>query len=305
MKIGLPKALLYHRYGVLWETFFEKLDCETVLSHDTTFDMMNEGAGVSVDECCLPVKVYLGHVKSLEGRCDRVFVPRHERLSKNEEFCPRFWGLPDIVRSTFPEILLLTCDHHGQRKVGGGHASLLTLGQQLGKSPAQTLNALRTALKAQKYAEKYDVFLQEQNIISDGIKVLLAAQPYILRDSYMGGPLLRNLREQGALPVFPDCCDRAACVKRSGELTEDLYWVLNREVIGAIPLMRNQVDGVVLVTAFPCGTDSLVNELVQRRMTGIPVTHIVLDEQQGEAGLQTRVECFVDILKERRRQHVS
>jgi len=169
----------------------------------------------------------------------------------------------------------------------------------------QTLRALREALKAQEHAEKRDVFMQNRHMAGGGIKVLLAAQPYILRDRYMGGPVPRILREQGALPVYPDCCDRAACVKRSGELTQDLYWVLNREVVGAIPLLQKQVDGVILVTAFPCGTDSLVNELILRRVTGIPVTHIVLDEQQGEAGLQTRVECFVDILKQRRRKHVS
>ena len=66
MKIGLPRALLYHRYGVLWEVFFKKLGCETVVSPDTTFDTMSMGAGFSVDECCLPLKVFLGHVKSLD-----------------------------------------------------------------------------------------------------------------------------------------------------------------------------------------------------------------------------------------------
>lgn len=305
MKIGLPRALLYHRYGVLWETFFEKLGCETVLSPETTFDLMHKGAAAAVDECCLPLSVYLGHVKSLEGRCDAVFVPRHERLSKNEEFCSRFWGLPDIVRSTFPDIPLLTCDHRGQKKAAGAHAGLLELGRPLGKGSARCRLALRAAEKAQEQAEKREEFMQSQHLLNGGIKVLLAAQPYILRDAYMGGPLLRILREQEALPVFPDRCDRTACVRRSQELTEDLYWILNREVIGAIPLMRRQVDGIILVTAFPCGTDSLVNELVLRRVTGIPVVHIVLDEQQGEAGLQTRVECFVDILKERRRKRVS
>lgn len=305
MKIGLPKALLYHRYGVLWETFFKKLGCDPVVSRETTFDTMSVGSGASVDECCLPLKVFLGHVKSLEGRCDFVFVPRYERLSKNEEFCPRFWGLPDIVQSTFPEIPLLTSDHRGQKKTAGGHTGLLRLGRQLGKSSARTLYAFRMAQKAQSEAENSAVHRQKRLLQSDGVKVLLAAQPYILRDQYMGGPLLRILKEQGVLPVFPDHCDPAVSAERSKELTEDLYWVLNREVIGAIPLLRDQLDGIMLVTAFPCGTDSLVNELVQRRVTGIPVTHIVLDEQQGEAGLQTRVECFADILKERRRKHVS
>lgn len=305
MKIGLPRALLYHRYGVLWETFFEKMGCETVVSADTTFDVMNEGSAASVDECCLPLKVYLGHVKSLIGRCDSVFVPRHERLSKNEEFCSRFWGLPDIVLNTFPDIPLLTCDHRGMRKMAGGHTGLLQLGPQLGKSMARTRYSLRAGQKAQLAAENRASGIQGHLLLGEGIKVLVAAQPYILRDRYMGGPLLRILKEQGALPLFPDHCDPAACVERSKELTEDLYWVLNREVIGAIPLLQDRLDGIILVTAFPCGTDSLVNELVLRRVDGIPVTHIVLDEQQGEAGLQTRVECFVDILKERRRKYVS
>ena len=35
-KIGIPKALLYHRYKTLWKTFFERLDCEIVESSDTT-----------------------------------------------------------------------------------------------------------------------------------------------------------------------------------------------------------------------------------------------------------------------------
>jgi len=35
----------------------------------------------------------------------------------------------------------------------------------------------------------------------------------------------------------------------------------------------------------------------------LPLSYIVLDEQQGDAGLRTRVECFMDILKQRRQAH--
>ncbi len=31
MKIGIPRALLYYRYHVLWETFFRELGSETVI----------------------------------------------------------------------------------------------------------------------------------------------------------------------------------------------------------------------------------------------------------------------------------
>ena len=35
IKIGLPRAMLYYRYRVLWRTFFAELDMETVVSAPT------------------------------------------------------------------------------------------------------------------------------------------------------------------------------------------------------------------------------------------------------------------------------
>ena len=58
---------------------------------------------------------------------------------------------------------------------------------------------------------------------------------------------------------------------------------------------------MILLTAFPCGTDSLVNELVIRRVHEVPVIQLLMDEQQSDAGLQTRIESFLDILGERKR----
>jgi predicted nucleotide-binding protein (sugar kinase/HSP70/actin superfamily) len=70
--------------------------------------------------------------------------------------------------------------------------------------------------------------------------------------------------------------------------------------VGAIALHRRQVDGVILLAAYPCGSDALVNELVMRKVRDVPVIQIILDEQQSEGGLATRLESFVDILKARK-----
>jgi predicted nucleotide-binding protein (sugar kinase/HSP70/actin superfamily) len=44
----------------------------------------------------------------------------------------------------------------------------------------------------------------------------------------------------------------------------------------------------------------MVNEMIIRRMTGMPILNIVLDNQDGTAGLETRLESFTDILKLKR-----
>ena len=35
MKIGIPRAFLYYKYKYLWETFFEELGAEVVVSPET------------------------------------------------------------------------------------------------------------------------------------------------------------------------------------------------------------------------------------------------------------------------------
>lgn len=299
MKIGLPKAMLYYRYGVLWRVFFEELGCGVVVSDDTNLEIMEEGSARCIGECCLPIKIFIGHVANLIGRCDYILVPRFERLAKNEEFCVRFWGLPDIVQSTFPETSLLTYNLQGQ-KPGNEMQGFLHMAKILGKSCGSALGAYGRAKEAQRGNDLMKLEYQDCIMQSPGISILLVSQPYIIHDPYIGAPLVRIIRGEGAMPLYADYCDRRVCRKRSKELSADLYWTMNKEEIGAIPLLKHHIDGILMVTAFPCGTDSLVNELVMRRTKGTPITNVVLDDQQGEAGLETRLESFLDIIKARR-----
>ncbi len=304
MTIGLPKGLLYYRFGALWNTFFSELGCGVAASPDTCLATLTKGAALSVGECCLPLKLFLGHVAGLAGRCDFILVPRFETFEKNEEFCVRFWGLPDIVRNTFPDAPILSYNLQGRRK-DSERRGFLAMGKRLGKSAGETLRAYRSALTEQQRQDRVSAQRQRMLFQIGGPKVLLVSQPYIIHDPYIGDPLVRMLREEGGVPVFSDRCERQACRAGSKTITTDLYWTIHEEIIGAIPLLKDEVDGVLLVTSFPCGSDSLVHELVLRRVKGLPVAQIILDEQQGLAGLQTRIESFMDIVHERKRAYVQ
>ena len=59
MKIGLPKALLYYRYGTLWETFFRELQFDVEISADTNKGMLKQGTKHALDENCLPLKIFI------------------------------------------------------------------------------------------------------------------------------------------------------------------------------------------------------------------------------------------------------
>ena len=65
--------------------------------------------------------------------------------------------------------------------------------------------------------------------------------------------------------------------------------------------LYDQIDGIVLVSAFPCGTDSMTNDALMRCIKGKPILSLTVDAQSGTAGLETRLESFVDILRYQQR----
>ena len=99
--IGLPRALLYYRYRVFWETFFQELGFEIVVSEPTNREILEQGAALAIDEACLSLKVYLGHVAALVGKCDFILIPRISNFGRHRNMCTRFEALPDLTRHVF------------------------------------------------------------------------------------------------------------------------------------------------------------------------------------------------------------
>ena len=57
----------------------------------------------------------------------------------------------------------------------------------------------------------------------------------------------------------------------------------------------------MLISAFPCGPDSMTDDAISRCIHGRPLLTLTVDSQSGTAGVETRVESFVDILSYQRK----
>ena len=90
IKIGIPRAFTYHRYGVLWKYFFQSLGCKLVLSPETNQEILDLGINNTLDECCLSYKIYIGHVLYLNDKCDYLLISRICNYGKNDKVCTRF-----------------------------------------------------------------------------------------------------------------------------------------------------------------------------------------------------------------------
>lgn len=314
--IGIPRSLLFYRYGVLWTTFFEALGYDVVLSDPTDKAIVEQGDNVSVDECCLASKAFMGHVLNLKDRCDAVFIPSFGNSDPRIGFCTKFQAQQDLVRNTFgkegPIILTLRVEHASDKKQA--RKAFIDLAEQLGATPQAANRAWKVALGAYESDLRQKAANQEQmlrlldeyrSIVARDttgkeqapLGILVVAHPYIAHDPYMSGAIIEALKEAGATVLFADETHRERTLKKSFEFSRTIPWVVSRELIGSILLLQDRIDGIVLVSAFPCGPDSMINDAIMRFIQGTPILNLMIDAQSGTAGIQTRIESFMDILR--------
>ena len=306
-RVGVPRALLYYRYGTLWETFFSELGREVVLSRPTDRALMEAGEALSVDECCLASKAYLGHAESLLGSCDALFVPSMGNLGRRQGFCTKFQALPDLVANTFRDrgVRVASCLADAVEGRSSLRDAFLELGGRFGASPREAKRAWRAASHAQERADRTAAGAQERLLASleatqgagRPLAILLVAHPYLAHDPYLGGSVADPLERLGATVLYADEADHGRALKASFDFSDTMPWVVNRELVGAILLLHERIDGIVLVSAFPCGPDSMTDDAIMRCIQGKPILNLTIDAQSGTAGLETRIESFMDILR--------
>ena len=314
--IGIPRALLYYRYGALWRAFFEALGRTVVVSPASDRGTFEEGQAISVDEACLASKIYMGHVRALmemDPAPDAIFVPSIGNIGRHEMFCTKFQSLPDLVANSLAlyatEPRVLTCCIEELEQGLSEEDAYLGLAASLGASRKEAKAAWKAARHAQfehdaklaRAQEELVASLAKTPVADRPLTILVAAHPYVAHDPFIGGPVEDALRGLGCTVLFADETDHERALKKSFEFSRTMPWLVNRELIGSTLLLHEHVDGIVVMSAFPCGPDSMTDDAINRCIKGKPILTLTIDAQSGTAGLETRVESFVDILTYQKR----
>ena len=298
MTIGIPKALLYYKYHILWENFFSYLNINTVTSPSTNKEILDVGIKNSIDEACLSLKIYLGHIKYLCGKCDYVLIPRIVSLNKNEKLCTNFSALYDIVKNTY-KVKILNYNIDVDKNYDELYA-FVSMARELGISRYKAVKAYIYAKEKEKEDETAKIIKQESLIKTNKLKILIAGHDYNIYDEFVGKPIIDYLKKMDVVPITSNICKKTYTDFDYKMISKDLYWTYNKEILSSINHYLKEVDGIILISTFPCGPDSLSNEIVVRKIKNKPIITIIIDELNNSSGLITRLESFVDILKERK-----
>lgn len=291
-KVGIPRGLFYYYFGDLWKCFFEELGISYVVSPSTNKEIISRGMRVSNDEMCLSFKIYLGHADYLRDKCDYLFVPRIANYGLCNQTCTNFLAAYDIINNLFDvKVLNYNIDLEKGDTLKKG---LFKIGRFFEKSFKDIFNAYKKAIC------KYDLICKNNSLINTGkleslkTKVLLVSHPYNTYDSMLGMDIIKYLNNKDVDIIYSDKFEDVCGL--SEKISKELYFKYNKENLGALVKCYDKVDGIIFLSSFPCGPDSLANELAMRKINK-PFINIVLDGDMSFTGLETRLESFLDVIR--------
>lgn len=314
LRIGLPQALVYYYYFPFWEKFFTSLGCEVIISEPTNGKMLEKGIKVTVSELCVPIKIFNAHVINLlEKNVDYVFVPRFISV-KDEYFCPKFLGLVEMVKFSIPnsEEKILTFNIKVKKEDYGSVSLYYQIAEKLGVTKKQIKSAY---IEAEKYFQEFRALskqgwtITEAKNILDGAKLTpskgeltigVMGYVYNVYDKFISMDILKRLREKGIKVVTFEMLDDKIIDNPKEDTNKPLFWIFARKIYnaGRYLIQNKLIDGMIHVTAFACGPDSVIGKMFEIDFadSGIPFMTIRVDEHTGENHLQTRIEAFTDML---------
>ncbi|MDR2757785.1 MAG: acyl-CoA dehydratase activase [Spirochaetaceae bacterium] len=299
--VGIPRAFSVHTLYPLYSWFFHELGIRTFLSTEVA----HGGVARAESTYCFPAEIAHGAVQDcLDKGADYVLLPHFRDMPSYEEdvhanFCPITQSLPYYIEKAFPDVdknrfLPLVVSF----KFGDGKAlELFTeMTRRLGIGEAETRAAFTKALAKQK-AYFAAVRKLGQQALEDARKadrpvIAVLGRPYnaFTPEANMGIPRKFTTRGYSIIPfdILPFEDQR---------IFPNMYWYYGQQDVKSANFLKNEDNiYVTYITNFSCAPDSFILHYLKWVMGQKPFLVLELDSHSADAGVDTRVEAFLDII---------
>jgi predicted CoA-substrate-specific enzyme activase len=306
--VGVPRCFSIHSLWPFYSWFFHSLGVKVELSTAIV------PAGIARQESnyCFPAEIAHGAIQDVLDRgADYLFLPHFRDMPTLEKVractCPLTQGLPFYARRAFgldDDKLLRPLVALGTG-VAESRESFVRLGERLGRTREAARRAFETGLAHYQrflaaYRELGKRLLREVEAHPERVYVALLGRPYnaFTRDANMGIP--RKFISQGVTVIPFDLI-----FEDDAEIPPNNYWYFGQQNMKAVTRVK-KLDNLYLswISNFSCAPDSFMLHYVRWMMGEKPYLVLEIDSHTADAGLDTRIEAFLDIVESYRR-HMS
>jgi len=300
--VGIPRCFSIYTLWPLYSWFFHTMGIETLVSSE----ILPEGTARVESSYCFPAEIAHGAVQDLLNRkTDYLFLPHFRDMESYEKdapanFCPITQSLPYYIKKAFPEIpdekylTPVISFMYGLEKAA---EPFISLGKALGFPEEEAKNAFLIAHEKQiacfgKFAELGKQALEEARLARKPVIAILG-RPYnsFTTDANMGIPRKYTSRGYSVIPydILPFTQEN---------IYPNMYWYYGQQDMKAGRLLKNE-DNIFItyISNFSCAPDSFMLHYLKWMMGIKPFLILELDSHTADAGVDTRIEAFLDIIE--------
>ncbi|MCX6924124.1 MAG: acyl-CoA dehydratase activase, partial [Verrucomicrobia bacterium] len=303
LPIGIPRALTTHSLFPLYSIFFSGLGLEVVLSRVDPRGELKSYSGF-----CLPAQIAHGALLDLTERgIGLAFLPHIVRMPQDNPcrdsyLCPVTQAGPYFLAKAFPDVRFLSPVLDFTRGYEASLAMIEMAVHELGKSRHQAEQAWAAAVQAQMDVEHTLAELGQQ-ALEQAVRVgkpaiLLAGRSYNAFTPEGSQSVGKKLSSMG-VTVIP-----ADCLAHVGE--GPTVWHAANQILNAVALARQHPNLFLLcVSNFSCTIDAFTHAMLASELGSKPYLILEIDAHTADAGVQTRLEAFLDIVANYRETHAN
>ncbi|MFU8819214.1 MAG: acyl-CoA dehydratase activase [Desulfurivibrio sp.] len=304
--VGMNRSFLVNSFFPLFNRFFSELGYRVVLPDRV------DPAGVDQRNApfCFPVELAHGFMADLLAKKpDLLFLPHIRAIKVADDAtvsctCPFVQGEPYYLRGTFSEsegrpILSPVFDF--SRGFAAARKAFLELAAAMGIKDRRRVEAALRAAVAEQEAFRTDLKAMGRHALAELERdptqtgVVLFGRPYNSWVQVANKGIPAKFASRG-IRIIPQ--DMLPYEDEALNVDMNMYWAMGRMIMKAARFVKRhpQLYGTY-ITNFSCGPDSFLVTYFRDMMEEKPSLTLELDSHTADAGLETRIEAFLDIVR--------
>jgi predicted CoA-substrate-specific enzyme activase len=309
-KIGINKSLSTHTIFPLYYNFFVNLGCHVIVP-----DQFNEKAlNRQTTSFCYPAQLAIGLFDNLSDKqVDYYFMPHVRELyvpkgNQKKDFSATcifsqgegFW-MAQLFKDKKVKDKILDPTLNFRKGWASEKLEFIKIGKKLGFGKKETEAAFDKAVSVQDDFEKEcreigKKALEELRKHPERFATVLLGRPHnaFTDDANKGIP--KKVATRGHLIIPYDMLDLEN-EKLNKPFDESMHWEIGQHLLRAAQVIKKdkQLFGIY-ITNFLCAIDSFLTQHVRRVMGTKPSLTLELDGHTADAGVNTRIDAFLDVV---------
>lgn len=309
-RVWINRSFLVNTYYPLYSTFFTELGYEIVLPDEPS----QEG----IDRCsaafCYPAELAHGFFYSMieeNDETDFIFLPHFKSITGSDDnesaqLCPFVQGEPFYLQTTFND-RIESLKQKGARILAplvdfrtgleAAEDQFVKAAAKMGEGRKRAVSAFKKAVGVQNtcFREMTEIgkkVMAELETDPSRTAMVIFGRPYnaYAEEANMGIPHKLASRGVQVIPI-----DFLSLAHERDK--KHMYWGMGQQIMKAARLVKRHPQLFsTFITNFSCGPDSFLIGYFRSVMGKKPSLTLELDSHTADAGLETRIEAYLDIV---------